>query len=167
MRKRKGLAFGVLVLPLPLLVYVVWRYWVGSEPHFLLLWLTAVVLITAGVALMWLMRRKSLYALIASLIYFGVTFGSCALALWHGERKARIACEDGIQNPLGEHAEALRELASSERVTCSVSDFVSGSWFMMVRSAELDIGSMWLVVDENDELLLRRVTVERGTAPSS
>ena len=107
MRRRKSLAFGVLALPLPLVIYVIWRFWVGSEPHYLLLWLAAALLIASGVALMWLLRRKSLYALVASLLYFGVTFGSCALALWHGERKARIACEEGIQSPLGEHAEEI------------------------------------------------------------
>ncbi len=166
MRKRKGLAFAVLALPLPLVAYVVWRFWVGSEPHYLLLWLTAALFIASGVALMWLLRRKSLYALVASVVCLGVTVGGCALALWHGERKARLACEEGIQSPLGEHVEALRQLAASERPTCAASDFVSGSWYMLVRSGGVDIGSMWLVVDENDELQVRRVTVEQATAPS-
>lgn len=162
LRKRKGLAFGVLVLPLPLLAYVILRFWVGSEPRLPLLWLAAVVLIASGVALMWLLRRKSMFALVASVAYFGITFGSCGLALWHGERLARTACEDAVRLPMGEHVATLRELATTDGVTCAVGDLVSGSWYMLVQAGGLNIGSMWFVLDDDDEFVLRRVTLERS-----
>jgi hypothetical protein len=154
------MAYLSLVLPVPIVLYVCWRLSMGAQPFVLMYALLPLSLLGAALGLLWLGRRRWVQAV--SVPTFAVAFGIglCLLAYLNGRDRVESACEEAIRLPLGEFAPVLRQMNANPEVTCAVSDWMSQTWFVRVETAGRDFGSMWFTLDDDDELVLRRASLE-------
>lgn len=160
MSRRRRLAYIALALPVPFVPYVFWRWWVGGGVPAVLYVLLPLALLCAAIGLMWLLRRRALLAM--SVPTAALAFGICVclVAYVHGRHRVEVACAEALRLPLGASAAVLRQMAANPDVTCEVSDRVNESWFVRVETDARDLGSMWFVLDEDDELVLRKAALE-------
>ena len=150
-------AYLSLVLPVPVVLYVCWRLWLGAQPFTLMYVLLPMSLLGAAIGLLWLRRRNWIQAVSLPTIAVAIGIGLCVIAYQHGRSRVETACEEALRLPLGEYAPVLRQMNANADVACAVGDLVGQTWFVRVETASRDLGSMWFTLDEDDELVLRRV----------
>lgn len=160
MSRKRRLAYLSLLPPLPLFPYMLWRLWVGGSPSSLLYVLTALAVFGACIGLLFLNRRRSLYALLIPSVVVGAS-----LAIWwgsyvHGRSLAIGVCQDAIDNPFGDYVQVLRQIAGYSEPTCAVGALVRERWFVRIDAEDVVIGSMWIALDDDDDMQVERVELE-------
>ena len=160
MSRLRRLSYLALGMPVPLVPYVFWRWWVADGVSVVFYVLLPVALLAAAMGLMRLLRRRSLLAMSVPTAALVLGIGLCLLAYVHGRHRVEVACAEALRLPLGASAAVLRQMAADPDVSCAVSDRVNDSWFVRVETETRDLGSMWFVLDDNDELVLRKAALE-------
>ena len=154
------MAYLSLVLPVPIVLYVCWRLAMSAQPFVLMYVLLPMSLLAAAAGLLWLRRRRWVQAVSVPTIAVAFGISLCLLAYLQGRSRVESACEEALRLPVGEFAPVLRQMNANPDVTCAVGDRMSQTWFVRVETAGRDFGSMWFTLDGNDELVLRRASLE-------
>jgi hypothetical protein len=154
------MAYLSLVLPVPIVLYVCWRLSMGAPPFVLMYALLPLSLLGAALGLLWLRRRRWVQAVSVPTLAVAFGIGLCLLAYLYGRDRVESACEEALRLPVGEFAPVLRQMNANPDVTCAVGDRMSQTWFVRVETAGRDFGSMWFTLDDDDEFVLRRASLE-------